>query len=78
MIELWVAEIFDYTYEVPYLVGIFATEQQALDAVGIVIARVAEKENEEPDDLEERFVPNVVPVQLNTFAPACMDWLGYE
>jgi hypothetical protein len=74
--ELWIADIFDYSFEAPYLIGVYATEQQAWDAIRIVIDRSLEKGASTMG--EERFHPTVTPVQLNGFAPACMDWLGCE
>ena len=74
MTELWIADIFDYFFEAPYLVGVYSTEQQAWDAISIVINRCMEKEScLRPD---QRFETWVTPVQLNGFTPACMQWMG--
>lgn len=72
--EVWIADIFDYSFEVPYIVGVYATEEQAWAAIRIVIDRSLEKEASTMG--EERFNPTVTPVMLNSFTPACMDWLG--
>lgn len=73
--ELWIADIFDYYFEAPYLVGVYSTEQQAWDAISIVINRCMEKDP--GGHPESRFNSWVTPVQLNGFTPACIDWLGY-
>ena len=74
--ELWVADIFDYFFEAPYLVGVYTTEQQAWDAISIVVNQCMSKDPGLSPD--QRFSSTVTPIQLNGFTPACMDWLGSE
>lgn len=74
--EIWIADIFDYNFEVPFLVGVYSTEQQAMDAIHIVIDQVLQRDPK--TNPEQRFHYYVAPVQLNGFTPACMDWLGCE
>lgn len=73
--ELWSAEIYDYSYETPFLVGVYDTEQKARDAADIVLARYRERNPNVPED---RFVPYVGPIQLNGFCSGIMDFLGTE
>ena len=73
--DLWIAEIFDYSFEIPMLVGVFDTEQKASDAIGIVLRR--HRENN-PNVEEGRFVQTITPTQVNGFCPAVMDFLGME
>lgn len=73
--ELWTAEIFDYSFETPMLIGVYDTEEKAWDAVNIVLAQ-HKKRN--PDVSDERFTIFVGPVQLNGFCPGVMDFLGTE
>ena len=70
--ELWVADVFDYSGETPFLVGVYDTEEKAWEAIQIVINRILEKSPK--TNVEARFVRYVTPVQLNGFTPACMDW----
>lgn len=74
--EVWIADIFDYSFEAPYLVGVYTTEEQAWDAIRIIIDQALAKGASTMG--EDRFSPTVTPVMLNSFAPACMEWLGYE
>lgn len=70
--DLYIADIFDYSGETPFIVGVYDTEEKAWDAIDIVLKQVKKKN---PDtNMEARFVCYVTKVQLNGFAPACMDW----
>lgn len=69
--EVYVADVFDYTCEMPFVVGVYDTEEKAWDAIRIVLDRVVEKNPK--TNVEARFVCYVTPVQLNGFTPACMD-----
>ena len=73
--DLFVAELYDYSSEIPMLVGIFDDEDKADQAIAIVLRRHREKE---PNTPETRFVKIVTRVQLNGFCPAVMDNLGWE
>ena len=70
--ELYVADIFDYSGERPFIVGVYDTEQKAWDAIEIVIKEVLRINPN--TNIEARFCTYVTPIQLNGFAPACMDW----
>ena len=40
--EIWVADIFDYSGETPFLVGVYDSEEKAWAAIDIVINRILE------------------------------------
>lgn len=70
--ELYIADVFDYSGERPFVVGVYDDEDSAWEAIRIVLERIKEKN---PDaNLESRFDCFVTPVQMNGFTPACMDW----
>lgn len=73
--DLFIAELYDYSYGAPMLVGIYDSEDKAQQAIAIVLRRHREKD---PDCPETRFVQIITPVQLNGFCPAVMDNLGWE
>lgn len=73
--DLWVAELYDYSYESPFIVGIYDTAQKAADAVDIIRKRHLERNPDVPDS---RFVPCITQIQLNGFCPGIMDFLGVE
>ena len=73
--DLYVAELFDYDWEKPMLVGIYDSEDKAEKAIAIVLRRYREKE---PDYQGSRFVQMVTTVQLNGFCPEAIDHLGWE
>ena len=73
--DLFVAELYDYSYSEPMLVGIYDSEDKAGEAIGIVLRQYQKKA---PNDPEERFVSIITCVQLNGFCPAVMDNLGWE
>ena len=76
MIELFAAELYDYSYDVPTLIGIYQTEELAQEAIDIVVARVSEKN---PGiDPDARWVPFITPLQVNSFSPAMAEMFGYE
>ena len=73
--EIFVADVFDYSGEKPFIVGVYDTEQKAWDAIDIVMKRIAEINP--GTNIEARFSPFVTPIQLNSFSPACMEWCCY-
>lgn len=70
--ELFVADVFDYSGERPFIVGVYDTEQKAWDAIDIVIKQIVGVNPK--TDVEARFQTYVTPIQLNGFSPACMEW----
>ena len=72
MLELWIADIFDYSGERPFIVGVYESEDLAYAAIEIVLNQIKEKNPK--TNIAARFVSYVTPVQLNGFSPACMDW----
>jgi hypothetical protein len=72
--DLFVAEVYDYSFEQPMFVGIYDSEDLADQAIEIVMRRYKERDPKCPDS---RFVPMVNQVQLNGFCPAVMDNLGW-
>ena len=74
--ELFVAEVFDYWWETPLIVGVYMTESDARAAIDIVLNRV--RELDPSIDADRRFVETITPVTLNGFTPACLDYLGTE
>ena len=71
-LDLYIADVFDYFGERPFIVGVYDTEQKAWDAIQVVMDRIKEIKPDTP--IESRFVAYVTEVQLNGFTPACMDW----
>ena len=69
--ELYIAEVFDYCAERPYLVGVYNSEEKATAAIDILIGQVLE--NNPGTNPESRFNVYVTPVQLNGFTPASME-----
>lgn len=70
--EVWIADVFDYSGETPFLVGVFDSEQGAWDAIDVVINNMIAIN---PGiNVDARFVRYVTPVKINDFTPACMDW----
>lgn len=74
--EFFIAELFDYFFEIPMIVGVFTTEEQASDAIDIVVEQLKRKDPRRVPD--SRFVPTITPVTVNGFTPAVMDFLGSE
>lgn len=70
--ELFVADVFDYSGERPFIVGVYDTEEKAWDAIDIVIKQIVGVNPK--TDTEARFHAYVTPIQLNGFSPACMEW----
>lgn len=73
--DLYIAELYDYNYSAPMLVGIYDSEDKADKALAIVLRQYRQKY---PDCPSGRFVQIINPVQLNGFCPAVMDALGWE
>ena len=74
--DIFVAEIYDYSYSVPMMVGLYDTEEKAMDAIQIVVDRC--RNSKSKNFPEGRFLPSINRVPMNGFAPAIMDWLGNE
>lgn len=70
--EVWIADMFDYSSEAPFIVGVYDSEEKAWAAIQIVIDRILEVNPK--TNINARFVRYVTPVQINSFAPACVDW----
>lgn len=74
--EYYLAELYDYTYGVPFLIGVYTTEDGAQTAIDIIIKQLKEKGTQ--DYLEGRFVPIISTIILNGFTEYAMDLLSDE
>lgn len=72
--DVYIADIFDYFGERPFVVGVFDSEENAWAAIDIVIKQMGKVGDSRHTDPEGRFVPYVTKVQINGFTPACMEW----
>ena len=73
---LYIAELWDYFYDMSCVVGAYTTMQKAEDAIDLII-RWAKKRD--PGNVpESRFDWQITPVPVNMFTEAVTEWIGDE
>ena len=74
--DMWAAELYDYDYCAPFLVGIYSTAENAERGIKIIMDKL--KNNGKQEFQEGRFIPSVTLVKADCFTPAIIDLLADE